>query len=170
MGAEEVLAIDPVESRLEVAEAHGATQTFPGSAADAGAFVADHTDGRLADIVFDATGHFAVFPLALKLVRNFGKLMLIGDSPHPGRQVLTADLVTRQITVRGCHNENLADGRVWTTQRQIKLLYRYLERSQMRVEDLITGRHAPEEAPQVYADLLTNRSATIGVSFDWSNV
>ena len=99
MGAEQVLAIDPVESRLAVAAAHGATRTFAGSAADAGPFVADHTGGRLADVVFDATGHYAVFPLALKLVRDFGTLLLIGDSPYPSKQVLTTDILARQITV-----------------------------------------------------------------------
>ncbi len=168
MGTGEVLAVDPVESRLAVAAAHGATQTFAGTAADALPFVADHTGGRLADVVFDATGHYAVFPLALKLVRNFGTLMLIGDSPHPGKQVLTADIVTRQITVCGSHNERLPDERVWTMQQQIELLYTYLSRNQMRVDDLITKLHAPGEAPGVYAELLVNRSETIGVGFDWS--
>ena len=170
MGAAEVLAIDPVASRLAVAAAHGATQTFAGSAADAASFVADHTGGRLADVVFDATGHYAVFPLALKLARNFGTMMLVGDSPHPGRQVLTSDIVTRQIAVRGSHNEKLADERVWTAQRQIELLYGYLARGQMRVDDLITDLHAPGAAPDVYADLLVNRAETIGVGFDWSRV
>jgi len=170
MGAEEVLAIDPLESRLSVATSHGATHTFAGGADDAGEFVADHTRGRLADVVFDATGHFAVFPLALGLVRRFGKMMLVGDSPHPSRQTLSSDIVTRQIVVRGSHNESLADARVWTSRRQIELLYRYLERGQMRVDDLLTGRHAPSEAPRVYADLLVNRSAILGVSFDWSRV
>ena len=45
-----------------------------------------------------------------------------------------------------------------------------LARGQMRVEDLITSRHTPEEAPTVYANLLANRSATIGVVFDWSRL
>ena len=58
MGAGEVLAVDPVESRLAVAAAHGATQTFAGTAADALPFVAGHTGGQLADVVFDATGHY----------------------------------------------------------------------------------------------------------------
>lgn len=168
MGAEDVLAIDTIESRLAVASAHGATQTFAGSAADAIPFVQDFTEGRLADVVFDATGHYAVFPLALKLVRSFGTMMLIGDSPYPGKQVLTGDIVTRQISVRGTHNEKLPDEREWPAMRQIGLLYNYLERGQMRVDDLITHRHAPQDAPQVYADLLKDRGETIGVAFDWS--
>jgi len=168
MGAGEVLQIDTVESRLAVARAHGATQTFAGSAADAVPFVEEYTGGELADVVFDATGHWAVFPLALKLVRRFGVLMLIGDSPHPSKQVLTADVLTRQISVRGTHNEQLpphVEG--WGAARQIELFHTYIEREQMRVEDLITSRFAPQEAPGVYARLLENRAETIGVVYDW---
>ena len=151
--------------------ANGATQTFVGSAADAVPFVEEHTRGELADVVFDATGHWAVFPLALKLVRRYGVLMLIGDSPHPSKQVLTADVLTRQISVRGSHNEMLpphVEG--WDAARQIELFHRYVERGQMRVEDLITSRFAPQEAPGVYAQLLENRAETMGVVFDWSRL
>lgn len=171
MGAAEVMLIDMVESRLEAARDHGATQLFAGSAADAVPFVEAHTGGALADVAFDATGHFAVLPLALKLVRRFGTLMLIGDSPHPSRQVLNADVITRQISVRGSHNEVLPpDVEGWDAQRQIELFYTYLERGLMRVGDLVTSRHAPQEAPEVYARLLESRAETIGVVFDWSHL
>lgn len=171
MGASEVMLIDMVAGRLEVAMAHGATQVFSGSAADAVSFVEGHTGGELADVVFDATGHYSVFPLALKLVRRFGTLMLIGDSPHPSKQVLTADVLTRQISVRGSHNEVLpphVEG--WDPIRQIELFHTYIARGQMRVEDLVTGRFAPQEAPEVYAQLLENRAETIGVVFDWKRL
>ena len=171
MGAGEVLQIDTVNSRLAVARAHGATWTFAGSAADAVPFVEEHTHGELADVVFDATGHWAVFPLALKLVRRFGVLMLIGDSPHPSKQVLTADVLTRQISVRGTHNEQLpphVEG--WSAVRQIELFHTYVEREQMQVEDLITSPFAPQEAPGVYAQLLENRAETIGVVYEWNRL
>ena len=95
--------------------------------------------------------------------------MLIGDAPNPSRQVLTSDVITRQISIRGTHNENLpGDQAQWSTARQVELFYTYLTRGQMRVDDLITARHAPAEAPQVYARLLQDRGASLGVLFDWS--
>ena len=169
MGAREVLQIDTVNSRLAVAHAHGAAWTFAGSTADAVPFIEEHTHGELANVVFDATGHWVVFPLALKLVRRFGVLMLIGDSPHPSEQVLTADVLTRQISVRCTHNEQLpphVEG--WSAVRQIELFHTYIEREQMRVEDLITSRFAPQEAPGVYAQLLENRAETTGVVYEWN--
>ena len=167
-GAEKLLAIDTVQRRLDIAGTHGATAAFAGSAADALPFVQEHTDGRLADVVFEATGHYAVFPLALRLVRRFGTVLLAGDSPYPGRQVLTPDVITRQVSIRGTHNENLPpDQAMWTQARQAQLFYTYVARGQMRVDDLITSRFSPTEAPTVYAMLLENRAETLGVLFDW---
>ena len=40
----------------------------------------------------------------------------------------------------------------------------------MRVDDLITGRHSPADAPQVYADLVQDRTRSLGVLFDWGQV
>lgn len=169
MGAENILVIDPLPGRLEAARAHGATHKFAGSAGDALPFVEAHTRGARADVVFDATGHHAVLPLALPLAKRFGLLMLIGDAPNPSRQVLTSDLITRQISIRGTHNENLPGAQAeWSPERQIELFYRYLLRGQMRVDDLITARHAPAEAPAVYARLLHDRGASLGVLFDWT--
>ena len=171
MGAEQVIAIDPLASRLQVALAHGATHQFAGSAGDALPFVEQLTAGVRADVVFDATGHPPVLPLALALARQFGLVMLIGDAPNPSQQVLTSDVITRQISIRGTHNENLpGDQTQWSPARQIELFYTYLMRGQMRVDDLITARHAPAEAPRVYARLLQDRGASLGVLFDWSRL
>ena len=171
MGAETVMVVDPIESRLKVAHEHGATEIFTGNASEAFSFVEDNTNGNLADVVFDATGHFSVFPMALKLTRRFGTLILIGDSPHPSKQTLTADVLTRQITVRGTHNEIMPPHvENWTTSRQIELFFTYIKRKQMKVEDLITETYSPENAPDVYSKLAVSRGESIGVVFDWDQI
>ena len=171
MGAEIIMIVDPIESRLKVAHIHGATDVFSGSASEAISFVEENTNGNLADVVFDATGHFSVFPMALKLTRRFGMLILIGDSPHPSKQTLTADLLTRQITIRGTHNEVMPpDIENWTTSRQIELFFTYLKRTKMNVENLITETYSPEKAPDVYAQLGKSRGESIGVVFDWNRI
>ena len=171
MGAEIVMIVDPIESRLKVAQKYGATEIFAGMASDAYGFVEENTDGNLADVVFDATGHFSVFPMALKLTRRFGNLILIGDSPHPSKQTLTADVLTRQITVRGTHNELMPPHiENWSVTRQINLFYTYINRRQMDVENLITETYSPIEAPDVYSQLAENRGESIGVVFEWSHI
>lgn len=168
LGLSEILAIDHLQARLDTATSHGATATFCGSAADAGEFVSDHTDGELADAVYDVTGHPAVFAMALPLARRFGTVMLQGDCPHPSKQHLTFDVLTRQLRVLGTHNEALPPKLArWTAEKQAALYLRYVERGQMQTGDLITHRHKPEEAPEVYARLDADRGNSAGVVFDW---
>jgi len=169
IGLLEVLAIDTIQQRLDMALAHGATYGFCGSAADAHDFVAQHTDQQMADVVYDVTGHYAVLPMGLKLARDFGKLVLIGDTPHPSRQHLTQDVLTRQVDIIGTHNQKLPPGKaeLWPAARQIELFVEYVRRGQIRVSDLITHRFSPTEAPEVYELLQERRGATMGVIFDW---
>ncbi len=168
LGLSEVLAIDPLQGRLDTAAAHGATATFRGSAADAKEFVLEHTDGELADAVYDVTGHPAVFAMSLPLARRYGTVMLQGDCPHPSQQHLTFDVLTRQLRVLGTHNENLPPKMArWTAAKQAALYLRYVQRGQMRTADLITHRYKPEDAPEVYARLDADRGNSAGVIFEW---
>ncbi|MBM4047216.1 MAG: zinc-binding dehydrogenase [Planctomycetes bacterium] len=168
IGLRAVLAIDTVQSRLDMAAAHGATTCFCGSAADALKFVEEHTEGRRADAVYDVTGHDAAFPLALKLARNVGTVVLIGDAPHPSRQHLTHDVVRRQLKIVGTQNDFLPPRQAhWVAARQIPLFYLYLHRGQMRVSDLITHRFPPTQAAEAYAMLQESRGSTMGVVFHW---
>jgi len=167
IGLREILAVDTVPLRLDAALAHGATAAFCGSAADARDFVLQHTDGMLADVVYDVTGHYAVLPMALRLARDFGVVELIGDTPHPSKQHITQDILARQVTLIGTHNAKLGPGAFWTVQRQIQLFYLYLSRGQMRAADLITHRFRPQQAAECYQLLDTDRGSTIGVMFDW---
>jgi 2-desacetyl-2-hydroxyethyl bacteriochlorophyllide A dehydrogenase len=121
-GAREVLAIDPVASRLEMAAAHGATACFRGGADAARDFIAEHTEGRGADVVYDVTGSDHVLPSALGLVKNLGTVVIIGDCPHPTRQHLTHDVVRRQIKIIGTQNDYLPPQHdYWVAARQIPL-------------------------------------------------
>jgi len=168
LGLQEVLVVDPVQDRVDTALAHGATAGFCGEVAGAGDFVLEHTEGDRADVVYDVTGHYAVLAPSLRLARDFGKLILIGDSPFPSRQHLTDDVLSRQVQIIGSRSCWLPPKHAyWTPQRQVDLFFTYLQRGQMRVTDLITHRFPPEQAPQVYQMLLENRTATLGVLFDW---
>jgi len=172
IGLLEILVIDTIQQRLDIALAHGATHGFCGSAADAYDFVAQHTNEQMADVVYDVTGHYAVLPMGLKLARNFGKLVLMGDSPHPSRQHLTQDVLSRQVDIIGTQNQNLPPSQAqrWPFDQQALLFMEYLRREQMRVSDLITHRFSPTEAPAVYELLQNSRGSTMGVIFDWRQI
>jgi 2-desacetyl-2-hydroxyethyl bacteriochlorophyllide A dehydrogenase len=168
LGLKEILAIDTVRGRLDLAARFGATATFQGSAADAREFVRQHTEGKLADVVYDVTGHWSVLPLALPLARQFGKLILLGDSPEPSKQHLTPDVLNRQVNIVGSHSAKLPPQHAhWTYDRQIQLFFTYIRRGLFHIDELNTHRYRPDEAATVYPRLLRDRTETMGVLFDW---
>ena len=168
MGLSKILAIDSVQARLDLALAGGATHAFLGNAADAKDFVMAHTHDELADVVYDVTGHFSVLPLALPLARQFGKVLLLGDSPFPSKQVLTQDVLARQVTIIGTHNQKLPPNEArWNNARLLGLFYSYILRGKMNLNGLVTHRYRAEQAAEMYEQLQINRESTLGVMVDW---
>ncbi|MBW3622168.1 MAG: zinc-binding alcohol dehydrogenase [Armatimonadetes bacterium] len=171
MGASEVIAVDPAESRLRHAASHGATHTLALPAADAKEAVLEITGGRLADVVYDVTGHPVVFRHALTLPRRFGKLILLGDAGDPGGQCLTSDVITRGLQIHGAHDVHATreetDENRWTQANMVSLFFTYLQRGQMRVNDLVTHRYPVTEAPDAYEMLARDRMNALGVIFSY---
>jgi 2-desacetyl-2-hydroxyethyl bacteriochlorophyllide A dehydrogenase len=173
MGASEVIAIDTAPQRLEMASAHGATQALQLGVEAARAQVEAITGGRLADVVYDVTGHAAVFSHALALARDSGTLLLLGDAGNPSEQRLTSDVIARGVKIVGAHDRDrpfTSDSLFWTQKQMGHLFLSYVARGQMRVSDLITHRFSPREAPLAYRTLETERASAMGVLFDWDQL
>lgn len=171
-GAENIIAIDTAPARLKMAAAHGATHTLQMTAAEALPEVERITAGRRADVVYDVTGHPAVFAAALPLARRFGKLILLGDTGTPSQQTLTADIVTRGVRIFGAHDTHppvLPSSETrWSALQMFELFLTYLARGQMRVGDLVTHHYKPTQAAEAYAMLQRERLTAMGVEFDWT--
>jgi 2-desacetyl-2-hydroxyethyl bacteriochlorophyllide A dehydrogenase len=170
-GAREIIAIDTAPRRLELARSHGATVLLQKSVADARADILKTTLGRLADVVYDITGHPAVLSSALTLARDLGKVVLLGDAGSPTQQHITGDLISRGLRLIGAHDNNppktATDHAWWTRNHMAELFMTYLERRQMQVDDLITHRFKPAEAAAAYARLVEDRATAMGVVFEW---
>lgn len=172
MGAREVIVIDSSEPRLKMARDHGATITLAKTAQKALKEVLEVTDGKGAEVVYDVTGLAPVLEAALPMVRFSGTLVLLGDAGDPGAQRLTGDVVTRGLKIVGAHANNppleSSDHAYWSKRRIVELFFTYLQRGDMKVRDLITHRYLPQDAPEAYRMLQTDRSSAMGVLFDWS--
>ncbi len=173
-GARKIIAIDTVQGRLDWALAHGATHALCATAEAARPAVEEITGGRMLDAVWDVTGHPAVLSQCVQLVRRLGRVVLTGDTPTPTQQFLGPGVVSNAIAILGIHAmataPHYSEHSPWTEGEIIALFYDYLLQKRMRVSDLITHRHAPAEAPEVYRRLQTERASSIGVIFDWSQV
>jgi len=173
-GARRVVAIDTVTGRLETARAHGATHVLARSAADAREDVERLTGGKMLDVVFDVTGHPAVLAPSTRLLRRLGRVVLLGDTTTPSQQHLGPRVLADSLSIHAIHAlmrpDVATEWNPWTAEEMTALFFDYLRQGRMRVGDLITHRHAPAEAPSVYAGLLRDRSSAIGVLFDWSTL
>ncbi len=174
MGAREIIAIDPVPGRLEMAKAHGATQTLTMDVDAAIAEVAKITSERLCDAVYDMTGNSKVFAAAQQMLRRFGKLVLIGDTGSPAGQHLTPALIVKSLQIIASHANNTPPGDTdwshWTRDNMTALYFRYLKEGRMRVSDLNTHAFSPTEAQTAYQKLLYDRAGTMGCHFDWTRM
>jgi 2-desacetyl-2-hydroxyethyl bacteriochlorophyllide A dehydrogenase len=173
-GARQIIAIDLSPSRLALAKAHGATHTLQMGVQDAVDPIRQLTKDWLLDVVFDVTGHPASLAPCIQLVRRYGRLVLLGDTPTPSQQHLGPGVVFKSISILGLHGyavpERTTELTPWSVEVMSDIFVDYLQRGKMQVADLITHRYSPLQAAETYLGLLKDRSAALGVIFDWSTL
>jgi L-iditol 2-dehydrogenase len=110
LGCGQIVAIDTLPHRLEVAGAFGASLLLnvnDTDEADRLARVRELTGGRGADIVVDATGVATALPECLQLVRYGGTVIEAGAFVDMGPSAInpSADLCARNVSVLGIGGE-----------------------------------------------------------------
>ncbi len=96
----QVIAIDIVDRKLELARQLGAAETINARTVDAvEKWVRKRTDGG-ADVVFECIGHPQTQVQALRMVRTGGRVVFVGFSPEPAT-LPTGRVMFREIEIRG---------------------------------------------------------------------
>ena len=165
-GAEPVILIDTVPMRLEMARRGGAINTVCATAGGAIEEIKKINNGNLPDVVIDSTGHAAVFSDALKIVRDHGRLVLLGDTGSPGMQHLSPDVIMRGLTIAGAHD--IHENANWNSRKIIALFFKFCKSGRFNVDGLITHRFSPDECAKAYGTANERRAETMGLLFDWS--
>lgn len=83
-GAVQVIVSDPVQGKLGVATANGATQTTTASGAELAELCREATGGRGVDFAFDAVGHHEIIRTCCAATRPGGAITAVG-LPGPGQ-------------------------------------------------------------------------------------
>ncbi|MFO7923030.1 MAG: galactitol-1-phosphate 5-dehydrogenase [Bacteroidales bacterium] len=99
-GATEIAAVDIDDDKLELAEKLGATLMLNPERTDVTAEVKDITEGRGADIAFEAVGISASVNTAINALRKGGTLTLLGNLA-PTVELPLQSVVTRQLRLQG---------------------------------------------------------------------
>jgi threonine dehydrogenase-like Zn-dependent dehydrogenase len=99
-GCGRLIVVDVAADRLKLAASLGATQTVNSANADPAGTISDLTNGRGADIAYEAVGVSATVDLALRCVRKGGSVTLVGNvAPKIDFPLQVA--VTRELTLHG---------------------------------------------------------------------
>mgnify|MGYP002624960809 CR=1 FL=1 len=160
-GAAMIIAIDPEESRLAMAEKFGATHTIK-ALRDGGAVndeIKSLTGGLGADYAFEAVGLPAVQEQSLAAVRAGGTVVLAGLSPMGSSTNLPGAILTRrEIMVMGSYY-GTAD-----PDRDFPLYIDWHRRGDLPIDQLITARYPLTRINEAYDDMLNGRNTRGGIA------
>lgn len=150
----------------------------PDEAAD---LIRQVTGGIGADVAIEATGHPARIPELAAWVRTQGRVVIL-SSPRGQTTLDFHDLVNwTSISIIGAHNSShplepavgrrdvSAEARgIWTERRHRELYLDMLQTGAINTDRLVTRRVRPEEAPEVYRELLEGSTEDLGIVVDWT--
>ena len=153
VGARRIIAVDPLESKLEYARHFGATHTV-NAKDDPVAAVRELSGGWGADYSFEVTGKTAVMEQAYAATRRGGTVCIIGIGSYTESFPLNACAFSSDSkTVVGCMYGN-ANFKVDIP----NLLDLYLAK-RLDLDAMISRTYTIDEAPQAFEDLQSGRNA-----------
>jgi succinate semialdehyde reductase (NADPH) len=142
-GASAVIAVDIVDEKLEAARRLGATHVVNGAREDPAAAVRAITDGRGADVVFEALGRSETVLTAYNAVRDGGRVVVVGLAPGAeAAPIEITRLVRRSITVQGSYGARMRT--------DVPELTRLAARGRFSTAPLITRRFRLDQASEAY--------------------
>jgi succinate semialdehyde reductase (NADPH) len=146
VGASAVIAVDRGEEKLKAASALGATHLLNVDTDDVAARVAEITDGRGVDVAFEVLGRAETFELALNLLGDGGRAVMVGIAPAgvTGRVDITR-LVRRKLQILGSYGAR--------ARTDMPALLRLAAQGVVRPGQVITRRYGLDGAAEAYAAL-----------------
>ena len=171
-GAMPIVAVDLDAVRLEKAKERGADDTVnPSESADVATRIRELGDGDGADIVIEASGKPAAYPMAVSLARNAGRVIALGSPRGTVEMDFMRDIHLREVDLIGAIQPLTPESDhlyyPWTKDRDRQLLLRMMAAGRLRASDLITHRARPADCQQIYEMLAERPQEALGVVFEW---
>jgi Zn-dependent alcohol dehydrogenase len=153
-GAERILAVDTMQSKLDMAKKFGATDmllTKPGE--DPTKEIKKLTGGG-PDYAFECVGSGALVELAYKVIRRGGKAVIVGVArPTDAASIKPMGMVFEEKTLQGSYFGSCVPRVDFP-----RMLQLYMA-GKLKLDELITRRYKIDEAPQAFADLESGKNA-----------
>jgi 2-desacetyl-2-hydroxyethyl bacteriochlorophyllide A dehydrogenase len=164
-GVADIVVVDSVPDRMKMAQAGGATATIVAGIDKARGEVLEACGRELPRVVIDSTGNAAVFAAALGLAASRGRVVILGDTGQPGKQVLSPDVITRGLTIVGAHDAHNTPE--WNGATIGALFLRLAAAGRISLQGLTSHRFKPEQCQEAYETANRDRAKTMGILFDW---
>jgi NDMA-dependent alcohol dehydrogenase len=162
-GAQHVVAVDPVESKRDIAPSFGATHTSP-DVQSALELVGSLTLGVMADRVIVTTGvlHVELVPAALMLTRKGGTCVLTAlpradDTTVP---LVLTDLINSSKELRGALYGGM------NPRTAVPMLLSMYKAGRVKLDELVTQRYRLDDINQAVADMRSGANIRGVIVFD----
>jgi NDMA-dependent alcohol dehydrogenase len=157
-GARQIIAVDTLQPKLEMAKRFGATDVLLGNE-DPVKNLKKLTSGG-PDYAFECVGSGELAGTAYRAIRRGGTAVVVGVArPSESTALRTMSLVFEEKTLRGSYFGSCVPRVDFP-----RMLGLYLGGS-LRLEEMITRRYAITEAPQAFADLESGKNARGVITF-----
>jgi threonine dehydrogenase-like Zn-dependent dehydrogenase len=135
--------------------------------------VSDKTAGRMADIVYEATGNHDLIAEEFDALRVEGRMVIV-SSPAKSTLFNFQQLCSRNsYTIIGAHNRSHTPVQTWenpwTQKHDGEFFFELIKNGDIIVRPLVTHRVPYTQAIEMYQMLMSDRSEAMGVLLDWEN-
>lgn len=170
-GVRQVIVLDRIDSRLELALRYGADLAINPAREDVLARVLDATGGQGVPIILEVAGNPQVIPLAFKLAANGGRIVLTGALEEEVSISFHAEFIRRELSLIAAFQPfcPITDNIYWrwTQQENRRLALEWLATGKLRVDEMISHRFPASRVPEVYERVKTADPSMLGILIDW---
>ena len=159
-GAEKIIAVDLLESRLEHAKRFGATHTVDASAGDPVERIRDLTGGRGVDYAFEVIGLPVTMRQAYDSLAKRGVAMIVGITPT------TAEVTIPSLSL--VYDERVLTGSLYGSaapKTDIPRMIDLYRAGSLKLDELLTRSYPIEEINQAYDALQSGETLRSVVTF-----
>jgi S-(hydroxymethyl)glutathione dehydrogenase/alcohol dehydrogenase len=151
--ATQIIAVDRLQNKLELARQLGATHLIDATREDAVARVKELTDGMGVDYAFEAIGRAETITMSYQFLRRGGTVVLVGIPDAEARFSLPLqEIVLLEKSILGCYYGS-GDMRIG-----LKTLLDLYKSGRLKAEPMISRRYPLDEINLGLADLDSGRN------------
>jgi 2-desacetyl-2-hydroxyethyl bacteriochlorophyllide A dehydrogenase len=170
-GANEVIVLDLVDNRLNLAKEFGADHTINPGKEDAVKELFALTGNKGAPVILEATGNTYVIPMALKLAAIGGRIVCVGVMEEAAPIALHKEFIQRELSLVAafqpfCPIVDNIHWR-WTQQENRKYLLDLMSSGKLKVDKMVTHLFKSDQAPEAYEKIKGTDKEMLGALLEW---